>query len=263
LAREYDIHVVPLQITLNGRAYREGIDITANELYSRLRSNGLVPTTSAPSVGDFLRVYATVGRMVPNILSVHLSTSLSATYDTAVVASRLVDDVTIRVLECPTAAMGQGFAALEAARAAATGADLDTVVAQAQQVGSKANVLAIIATMKYLRLGGRIGAAAWLLGTILKIKPILYIGDGKVGLFANSRTKGKAIKLILEHIAKRADGRSIHAAILHADVPEEAEALRQQVAGRFDCAELFVTEFTPVMGTHAGPGLLGVAFYVE
>ncbi len=263
LIQELDIHVVPVLLNFDGQTFRDGVDITPGEVYRWLRANKHIPTTSSPSVGDFVRVYAAAGREATGIVSIHLSPRLSATYNTAVAASQLVDDVPIRVVNCPTVAMGQGFVTLEAARAAAAGAELEAVVARAAQVASKMNLLAILGTFEYLYRGGRIGGAATLLGTMLQIKPILYVTDGRVDVFAKPRTRARAIRVMLQQMAELADSRPLHAAILHADVPAEAEDLRRQVAEKFDCVELYVTEFTPIMGAHSGPGVLGVAFYAD
>ena len=263
LVRELDIHIVPMLLTFEGQTFQDGVDITPGEVYRWLCADKHIPTTSAPSVGDFVRVYAAIAPKATGIVSVHLSPRLSATYHTAVTASRLVDDVPIRVVNCRTAAMGQGFVALEAARAAAAGADLDAVVARATHVAARINLLATIGTLEYLYRGGRIGGAATLLGTMLQIKPILCLADGHVDVFAKPRTKARAIQLMLRRMAQLAGDRPLHVAILHADVPQEAEELRQKVVERFNCAEVYVTELTPVMGAHTGPGVLGVAFYVE
>jgi DegV family protein with EDD domain len=263
LVQKLDIRVVPVLLAINGQTFRDGVDITSGEVYRRQRTSKILPTTSAPSVGDFLRVYAAAAQDASGILSVHLSPKFSAIYKVAVTASQLVDGVPIRHLDCHTAAMGQGFVALEAARAAAAGADLDAVEARAKEVAGKMNLLATLDTLEYLHRGGRIGGAAALVGTVLQIKPVLYVADGHVDVFAKPRTKSRAIRTMLEEVAKKADNRLLHAAILHADVPEEAQALKQRVAEQSDCAELYITELTPVMGTHTGPGVLGIAFYAE
>jgi DegV family protein with EDD domain len=263
LARELDIRVVPIVMAFNGYTFRDGVDITPGEVYQRLREGRVPPTTSAPSIGDFLRVFAAASQTAKGIVSIHLSPKLSATYGAAVAASHLVDDVPIRVINCHSAAMGQGFVVVEAARAAVAGADLETVVARAREVASKMHLLATIDTLEYLHRGGRIGGAVALLGTVLQIKPVLYVADGQVDVFARPRTKSKAVRLMLEHIAEQADSLPLHVAILHADAREEAETLRRTIADRFDCDELYVTELTPVMGAHTGPGVLGVAFYAE
>jgi len=263
LVKELDIRVVPILLTLDGQTFRDGIDMTPGELYRRLRANKHVPTTAAPSVGDFVRVYAAAAREACGIVSIHLPDQLSATYKTAVMASQLVDGAPIRVVESQAVAMAQGFVVLEAARAAATGADLDAVTARVAEMSSKVRFFAALETLEYLHRGGRIGRAGMLLGTLLQIKPILHIVDGRVEVLAKPRTKGKAMKIMLQEMADEAKSRPLHVAVFHADVPDEVEELRQRVAKQFDCAELLVTQFTPVMGAHAGPGVLGVAFYAE
>jgi DegV family protein with EDD domain len=263
LTEEFGIHVVPNQITFRRQSFRDGLDITPSDVYRRLRASRDMPTTSAPSAGDFVRVYASLSQTAAGIVSIHVPSRFSATYDTAVLASSLVDNVPIRVIECGSVAMGQGFAVLEAARAAGAGAGLDEVVARAKGVAAKAAVFAMLATLKYLHRGGRIGGAATLLGSILRIKPILHLANGGVEVLAKARTQRGGIQLMLRQMAASVDGHPIHVAVLHADAPEEAEALKQRVAEEFDCAELLVTEFTPVMGAHTGPGLLGLAFYAE
>lgn len=263
LARKLNIRVVPIVLAINGYTFRDGVDISPTEVYRLLRDHKHRPTTSAPSVGDFLQVYAPAAQEASGIVSIHLSPKLSATFNAAMAASQLVDDVPIRVVNCHSAAMGQGFVVLEAARAAAAGADLDEVVARAQQVAAKMNLLATVDTLEYLHRGGRIGGAATLVGTVLQIKPVLYVADGHVDVFAKPRTKPKAVRIMLEQMKERAMGRAVHAAILHADVPEEAEQLRQRIARQFNCHELHVVELTPVMGAHTGPGVLGVVFYTE
>jgi len=263
LVQELNIRVVPVLLLFGGRALRDGIDVSPGEVYRWLRTGQEIPTTSVPSVGDFLRVYAAAGREAAGVLSIHMSPDLSATFSTAVMASHLVDGVPIHVMNCHTAAIGQGFVALEAARAAVSGAGLEEVIARAEEVAAKVNLLFIIGTLEYLHRGGRIGGAARLLGTMLQIKPVLYLDEGRVEGFANPRTKARAIQLMLRAMTDRVGCRPIHAAIFHADVLDEAEALRQRVAEQFDCLELYVTEFTPVMGAHTGPGVLGVAFYTD
>ncbi|UCC61474.1 MAG: DegV family protein, partial [Anaerolineae bacterium] len=263
LVQELNIHVVPVLLLFGEQTLRDGIDVSPGEVYRWLRTSQDIPTTSVPSIGDFLRIYAAAGREAAGVLSIHMSPDLSATFNTAVMAGSLVDDVPIHVMNCHTAAIGQGFVVLEAARAAASGAGLEEVIARAEEIASRMNLLFIIGTLEYLHRGGRIGGAARLLGTMLQIKPVLYLDEGRVEIFAKPRTKARAIQLILEEMTDRVGGRPIHAAVFHADVLEEAEALRQRVAEQFDCLELYVTEFTPVMGAHTGPGVLGVAFYAD
>ncbi len=263
LVEELDIRVVPILLTLGGYTARDGVDITHAEVYRLLRDSKHPPTTSAPSVGDFLRAYVAAAPEASAIVSIHLSPKMSGTYNAAATASQLLDDVPIRVLDCQTVAIGQGFVVLAAARAAAGGADLETVVARAEEVSARVNVLATIGSLEYLHRGGRIGGAAALLGSALQIKPVLDVADSHVEVLARPRTQPKAVRIMLDRMASRVDGHKVHAAVLHADLPQEAEDLRQTIASRFDCIELYVTPLTPVMGVHTGPGVLGIVFHVD
>jgi DegV family protein with EDD domain len=262
LVEELDIHIVPVVLVFGSETYRDGVDITPDEVYRRLRSGESIPTSAAPSVGDFLRVFASAGREASGILSIHMSPKLSSTHTVATTASELLDDVPVRVVDCQTAAIGQGFVVLEAARAAAAGATLDEVQHRIEEVAPKISLLFTLDSLEYLRRGGRIGGATALAGTLLQIKPVLYLSEGRVEVFSKPRTKRKAIALILQRMEEQVGDRPIRAAVLHADALREAEELHKSVAQRFNCAELLISEFTPVMGAHTGPGLLGVAFYV-
>jgi len=264
LVERHQIHVVPILLCWDDRTYRDGVDITASEVYRRLREAKSLPTTSAPSVGDFVRAYTQLGQEVDGIVSIHVSSSLSATYQAARVASEAVGEVvTVRLVDSGTAAMGQGFAALAAARAAAGGAGLEEVAREAERVSQRTLVFAMLDTLEYLRRSGRAGRAVSLATSALDIKPILYLDGGGVDLLARPRTRQRAMRVMLQEMEKRVKGRPVHVAVMHADAPAEAEQLRKEVAARFDCLELYVTEFTPVMGSAAGPGVVGLAFYSE
>jgi fatty acid kinase fatty acid binding subunit len=271
LIHQWDISVVPALLVFGGNTFHDGLDVTPGELYRWLRTNKRIPTTSAPSIGDFVRVYAALSEKAAGIVSIHPPASLTAIYSTAVAASQLIDEIPIRVISSNAAAMGQGFVVLEAARAAAAAqergdpvpAAMDAIAARAAEVASRVNLMAAIDTLEYLYRGGRIGGAAALLGSALQIKPIVYIANGRVEVLAKPRTKSKATQFMLKQMAGQVDSHRLHAAVLHADAPEEAEALRQRIAQEFDCVELYTAEFTPVMGAHTGPGLVGVAFFAE
>ncbi len=261
---DLEVHTVPILIYWDGQTYRDGVDLTPSEVYQRLRRSVTLPTSSAPTVGDFVQLYTRLSKEADGIVSVHVSSKLSATYEAASVAARAVEPVVpIRVVDSGTAAMGQGFAVLAAVRAAKEGADLQETAQVAERVARRSLVLAVLDTLKYVARSGRVNRKVMLAANALRIKPILCLHDHRVALLARPRTKRKAILRMLEEVKKRAQGRPIHVAVMHADAPEEAEKLRAEIEANFNCAELHLTEFTPVMGTMAGPGLVGLAFYVD
>ncbi|HID86413.1 MAG TPA: DegV family protein, partial [Anaerolineae bacterium] len=167
LAKKYDIHIVPILLNLDQQTFRDEVDITTTEVYRLLQKNKHLPTTSAPSVGDFLRVYAKLSEEVESIVSIHLPEELSAIYSTAVAATRLIDGARIEVVDSRTAAMGQGFVVLEAARAAAAGADIEGVLRRIKEIVPRINLFAVIDTFKYLQRSGRVPVIAALMGSLL------------------------------------------------------------------------------------------------
>ncbi len=264
LIARHHIIVVPLLLHWDGHEYRDGVDMMPGELYRRLRlaTNGRLPKTSTPSVGDFVRAYARAAQGAQAVVSIHLSSELSGTYRVAHAASDLVD-VPVQVLDCRTAAMGCGFAVLEAARAAEAGADVEQVLERARQIARRARLYVTLDTLSYLHRGGHVPAIASVAGSLLRICPILTVENGPAQLAELPRTRRRAVARLLARMDEEIKARPVHAAVMHADVLDEAEALRREVAARFDCRELFTTDFTPVMGAHTGPGLLGVAWWSE
>ena len=263
LVKKYNIHIVPILLNFDRRTFRDEVDITATEVYRLLQGNKHLPTTSAPSVGDFLRLYAKLSEEVEGIVSIHLPAELSAIYSTAVTAGKLIDGARVEVVDSRTAAMGQGFVVLEAARAAAAGADLEGVLRRIKEIVPRINLFAAIDTFKYLQRSGRVPVIAALMGSLLQIKPIIYLKDGQTGLVEKPRTISRAMRRLVDLMAERVGGKPVHVAVFHADAPQRAEKLKEEIASRFRCAELYVTEFTPVMGVHTGPGLVGLTFWAE
>ena len=263
LARELDIRVVPIVLNLNGRSYRDGIDLTTSEFYRLLRTSKELPTTATPSVGDFVQVFEEALTGAEAVVAIHVSSELTSVYRTALIAARSVAGARIQVLDSQSATMAEGFVALAAARAARAGADLEAVVTTAQEVRSKVRFFAFLETLEYLRRGGRVGSAAALMGSAIQLKPVVHVVDGEIAALARPRTRRKATQKMLDIMAAEVADRPVHAAVLHADSIDDAQDVRRRVDDLFDCLELHVTEMTPVMGTHTGPGLLGLAYYVE
>jgi len=263
LVERYGIHVMPLKVAFGQTVYRDCVDITEEEFYHKLAQAQELPITSQPSAGEFLAFYQEVARQAQGIVSIHLSGALSGTYNSAMAARDMLPDVPIEVVDSRSTSMGQGFLVLAAARAAAEDKSLAEIAALTRDLVPRLNVIFVLDTLKYLQRGGRIGGAQALMGSMLAIKPLLYLHEGRVEPLEKVRSKGKAVQRLVEIMAERLQGRPAHIAILHSAIPQEAEALRAEIAARFPCRELLLCGVSPVIGTHTGPGCLGLAFYAD
>ncbi len=269
LVARHSIRVVPLLISFRGMTHRDGVDITPTEVYQIMRRDEDLPTTSIPSPGDFVKAYTEVSRHAESILCITLTSLQSKMYEAATVAKEMaaesLPETTIEVLDSRAVAGALGFIVLEAARAADQGASLDEVRAVAQKMMGRVNALFMVDTLHFLARTGRIGRAAAWAGAVLNVKPVVEHSTavGETAPFARPRSKAKAVELMLQTMAERVGNSSVHVLVHHADELEEGEKLKSEIGQRFKCAELYLTEFTPAMGVHAGPGVLAVTFWKE
>ena len=260
------ISVVPLQITLNDQDYKDSIDLTAEEFYRRISIAGTKASTAAPTPAAFETSFTADQT---DVLCITLSSQLSATYNVARLAVDLCGSTgsaqRIRLLDSATAGGAQGLIALAAARSAMEGETLDSVFRTANATASRVYFIGVLETVEYLRRSGRIPRVASWAVSLLNIKPVLAInpGEGKIRMMGRPRSKSKAIEMILDFIATKAGGTPLHVIAMHAARPDEAKFLMERIKSRFKCAEALTVPFTPVIGAHTGPGLLGVAFYSE
>ena len=262
LVEKYDIHVVPLKVAFGERVFRDGVDLTSREFYRMLREADDLPVTSQPSPGEFEELYARLAPGVEAIVSIHISGALSGTVSSALAAKEAMPSLPIHVVDSRTTTIALGFIVLEAAQIAAAEGSLGEVLARVRGMIPKVTMYGVLDTLEYLRRGGRIGRAASLLGSVLQIKPIIYLSDGVVDALERPRTKARAVRRMLEIMEEKVGADPVHVAVLHADVPDEAEKLKEEVASRFRCLEEpLVVELTPVLGTHSGPGVLGLSYY--
>lgn len=264
LINQYRIYVVPVLLYVNGREYRDGVDIQPVDVYRHMReaTNGTLPRTASPTVGEFFRVYTLAAQDSEEIVSIHLSANLSAVVQGALTACDLVN-ARVHVVDSHTAAMGCGFAVLEAARLAQTGADAHAVIQRARDVAGKARVVAMLDRLDYLHRGGHVPAIASLAGSALRLCPILTISNDHARVTELPRTRARAVERIKRLLRQNLGNRPAHIAVMHADALSEAEQLYDYIVSNFTCEEAFITEFTPVMGSHTGPGVLGVAYHQD
>ncbi len=263
LVDDLEIGIVPIILNIEGRSYRDGIDLDTSEFYRLLRAGTDPPTTAAPSVGEFVTIFEEALRRAEAVVAIHVSSQLTSVHHIASMAAQTLPANSIQVVDSRSATMAQGFVTLVAARAARDGADLDSVVAAAEGVRARVRFFAFLETLEYLRRGGRVGNLAAFMGNAIQLKPVVHVVDGQIRPMARPRTRRRAIQVMLDTMSSEVGDRPVHAAVLHADSLDDAEDLRRQLDSAFDCLELYVTELTPVMGTHTGPGLLGLAYYTD
>jgi len=262
MGRDSGIHVIPIEITAGSHSYRDGIDLDADLFYRLLPDSRSLPTTSQPTTAAFLQTYSSLAQHADGIVSIHVSREMSATLESAQSARQALPDVPIYIIDSRSVTMGLGLLAIAAAQAAAAGQDATQVVNLVEELIPRMNVILTVDTLENLRRGGRIGGAAALLGLALSIKPVLYLHDGRIEPLDRPRTRRRAIERVLDLVDQRAaSSTALHAAVFHCAAPDAAQALADQVASRYECEELLTVEAGPTIGTHAGPGTLGVAFY--
>jgi len=261
---DLNIPVIPLWLIWGDERFRDGVDIDPSTFYNRLQNDPTFPTTSQPSPGEFVDFFRRVAAENNSdaIVAVYLSSKISGTVPNAQVAQKQLPELNIRIVDSLSTSMGLGFCVLAAARAAAAGKSLDEVVAAAEEVRDQGYIFFTVDTLEYLHRGGRIGGARRMLGTALNIKPLLHLDDGVVEPLAQVRTKRKAVARMLEIAQEKLGERNmIEVSVLDVNAPQEGDVLAQQVQEQFGISPVYRTAVSPVIGTHVGPGTVGIAFY--
>ena len=258
-----NIHVVPLSVTLDGKSYREGVDIEPGEFYRLLAATKSLPTTSQPSPGDFAETYRRLAAYDPDILSIHMSSGLSGTYSASQTGAQLVPEANITHVDTKTLSAAAGWQVEAAARALKAGWAKEQILALIQRIGAATDVIFSLDDLKYLIHGGRISHMKGLVASVLNIKPL--IGVEKIGgtyvQHGFLRTFQRAIKGLVDLMArKHAPGSALRVQVLHAQNPEGAATLRKLIDELFDCTWLPVGSMSLVLGAHTGPSMVGVSY---
>jgi DegV family protein with EDD domain len=261
LVKEYGIHVAPLTVIWGNEALHDGTEITPPEFYKRLKTAKVMPSTSQTTPAEFKKEFTPILEAGDSILAILISSKLSGTVDSAVQAKAEFPNAHIEIVDTLTTAMALGYCALAAARAAKDGAGLADAAAVARKAVDSSGVIFVVDTLEFLRRGGRIGGAAAFLGTALNMKPLLTVKDGKVDALDKVRTKGKATERMLDIVEERIGARRpLRIATLQAAAEDEAKALLETAGKRFHPEESVFSEVSPVIGTHVGPGTIGLAW---
>jgi DegV family protein with EDD domain len=259
LARQRAIRVVPLTLNFEGRSLLDGVDIRPSEFYRKLPNATTHPTTSQPSPGQFADVYSELLADHSEVVSIHISEKLSGTYASAVQASDMTDPKRVRVIDSQLVSMSLGLLTLAASQMAAQGESAESIVQRASAMRDRVQTFFSVATLEFLRRGGRIGRASAMLGSVLQVKPVLCIRDGLVTPLERVRTFDRALNRIVELSREVDSGKGLCVIVGHGDAEADAERVARELEPIAET--LMIQPLGPVVGAHAGPGVVGVGCY--
>ena len=258
LAKELGITVVPVYLRFGDEVYRDRVDISEDEFYERLVHDPIHPSTTQPSPQDFVDVYKNLARGADGIISIHVSSKLSGTYNSALRGKEVVEkECPIEVIDSGVVTMGLGQLAIVANTMAESGNGLQQVVEKVKQTIPSIHVLGLLDTLKYLALGGRIGKVQALLGSVLNVKPLLTIKNGELVPAGRTRSRAKGIGMLFDFVKKAVDIQDL--AIVYNTAPDEAQALIERIGSIFPKERIRLARLGPALGVHTGPGILFVA----
>lgn len=262
-AAELNIHIVPLIVTLDGKSYREGVDIQPEEFYRLLAATESLPITSQPSAGDFAETYRRLAETDPDILSIHITSGLSGTFNAAQAGAELVSEANVIHIDTKTLSAAAGWQVEAAARALKAEWPIEQVLKLMKRIGDSSESMYTLNELKYLIHGGRISHMKGLIASILNIKPLIGVEKvkGTYVQLGQARTFKRAVNGLVDLMAgQHAPGSSLRVQVLYSFNPEGAAMLREQVDQRFDCSWLPVGPMSLVLGAHTGPSMVGVAY---
>ncbi|WP_040978804.1 DegV family protein [Oceanobacillus jeddahense] len=259
---KYNIHMVPLSVNFQDGSYREELDITTEEFYQKLANAKELPSTSQPSVGEITKKLEALEEDYDAVITVHLSSGISGTYQTMVSTGEMVDGIDVYGYDSEISCMLQGFYVLEAAAMAQDGADAETIIARMDDMKKSARAYFMVDDLTNLQKGGRLSNAQAILGSLLQIKPILHFEDKLIVPFEKIRTKKKAISRILGMLEEEVHAeKELRVVFIHGNDRPYAEKLEADFKEKHPEIETSISYFGPVIGTHLGQGAIGVAWY--
>jgi DegV family protein with EDD domain len=259
---KYGISSVPLAVIWGEETFDDGVTITPEQFYSRLKTAKVMPSTSQPSVGKMQEVMNTLLSQDCDVLGIFISSKLSGTMESAMQARALLPKGSkVEIVDSGSTTLGMGFLVMAVARAAADGASFTECRAIAEKLRANIGVYFMVDTLEFLYRGGRIGGGQRFLGTALNMKPILYVNNGKLESLEKVRTKGKALDRMIDIVAEKCAGKSpIWMSAVHANAPDEAQITLEKIKERLNPEESFLAELSPVIGTHTGPGTVSLSY---
>ncbi len=257
VAQDLQISIVPMYVRFGTEVYRDGADLKTDEFYRKLVASRTVPTTSAPKMKDFSEVYDRLAEETDEILSIHLSSSFSSAYEIALRASgRTKKECHVEVIDSRTAAMGLGLVAIAAAKQAQKGISLQQIVKTVKGATLRARVYVCFETLEYLRMGGRIGKAESLLGSPIKVHPIVGLEDGEIKPLGRERSRSKALERLCDLVSESANVSSL--AVEQGAAPNEADRLHSRLTALYPGKPIYASMVGSAVAVHTGPRVVGV-----
>jgi DegV family protein with EDD domain len=241
-------------VLFGNETFLDGVDLTPDQFFTRLESSQELPTTSAPSPGDFARVYERLSKECEGVVSIHLGSNLSATCEAARLGAETVEGFPVHIVDSKSTTMPIAFLC----RVAAESPDLATAVKASRERVDKLGVLALLDTMRYIQMGGRISKIQYLLGSMLDVKPLLKLDHGEIKPLDRTRTRARAIPGMIKRLEEEGPLESL--AVVHGSAPEDAARLKEQVAALMPGMEIETSQIGAVLGTHTGPRALGLVY---
>jgi DegV family protein with EDD domain len=263
LCQQYNITVTPQVLIWGEQTFHDGVDIRPEEYYTRLKGSKVMPSTSQVPIPVMQNTFQGLVDQGFEVIGIFISSKLSGTMQSAIQGREMMGSAAEKVtlLDSQSTAMAMGFQVLTAARAAQTGASVKECVTLAEQAREKSGVYFAVDTLEFLHRGGRIGGAQRFIGTALNMKPVLAVQGGRVEAVERIRTKGKALERVIELVSEQVKGQSnIRLATLHANAADEARSVLDRASQQLGAVESLLTDVSPVVGTHAGPGTVGLAY---
>lgn len=261
LREKFNIHMIPLHVIFGNEVYREELDITAGEFYEEVKTKEL-PTTSQPPIGQFVELFERLAKEeYDSVISIHLSSGISGTYQGAVTASTMVEGIEVYPFDSEISCMVQGFYAIEAAEWVARGRDAKAIMKRLEEMKKSARAYFMVDDLSHLQRGGRLSSAQAFIGSLLQVKPLLHFENKVIVPFEKIRTRKKALKRIVDLLGEDAlKGGNYKAVIIHANREEEAREWREELSAMYPNVDFTIGYFGAVIGTHLGEGSMGMGW---
>ncbi len=264
IREQWDIYMVPLNVVFGHESYQEEVDLSIDDFYSLVKNEAELPKTSQPSFGLITQTLEELAKDYDAVISIHLSSGISGTYQSVLSANNMVDGIEVYGFDSEISCMPQGFYVLEAAEMARNGAEPEEIIERLNEMKQSMKAYFVVDDLSHLHRGGRLSGAQALVGSMLQIKPVLHFEDTKIVPFEKIRTQKRAYKRIKGLFEEDAQtGKPIRAVVIHANCEAEAEDFKRDLEQQFPNAEIMLSYFGPVIGTHLGEGALGLGWYFK